>query len=423
MAIRCIGPGPSFGFGDRTGLATPGHVAAARSAGDGIFPVFAQQSIREMDRTRRSPERVMQDALDGMSAAGWDAPSGSDADHLKTAADVAATAAAGFRDFTLDPSDHVDVAVDTDDAQTIEKKAFDVPDASAWLADMRNREIELDNGTHLKLDEPSVVRVIAKYGRAIHALRDLGDAVAAAMRPLRQDFGIEISVDETPSPTTLAEHWIVAELCQEHGMPLIAVAPAFPGAFEKGVDHRGDADELRQAFADHAAIARALGHYKLSLHSGSDKLSVYAELARATRGEVHVKTAGTSWLEALRVAARRDVALFRRIVRFSRERYEHERRTYHLSATLDNVPPPDMVDDAAELERVYLGAPESLTPTRGYDDLGRQIVHCTYGVVWNHDELGSAIRALLEAEHTLHHQFLAEHFAMHLRALREGLGG
>src|SRR5690348_1507299 len=103
-----LGLSPSFGFGDRLGVATPGHVAAMRRAGTGVAPIYAQQSIREMTRTVRTPEQVMGDALRGASESGWTEPQGADADHLKTPQDVDRTAAAGFCFFTIDPSDFVD---------------------------------------------------------------------------------------------------------------------------------------------------------------------------------------------------------------------------------------------------------------------------------------------------------------------------
>src|SRR5207248_6186844 len=103
-----LGLAPSFGFGDRIGLATPGHVEAMRRAGAGVEPIFPQQSIREMARTGRTPGRVMDDALLGMQRAGWPGLTGADADHLKTAEDVEVTAAVGFTFFTIDPSAHVD---------------------------------------------------------------------------------------------------------------------------------------------------------------------------------------------------------------------------------------------------------------------------------------------------------------------------
>ena len=113
-AHPCIALGltPSFGFGDRIGLATPGHVAAMLKSGDGIAPIFPQQSIREMTRTNRTAQQVMDDALRGAREAGWTGPIGADADHLKTPADVDITAAVGFTFFTIDPSGDVDQRAD-----------------------------------------------------------------------------------------------------------------------------------------------------------------------------------------------------------------------------------------------------------------------------------------------------------------------
>ena len=118
-ACKTLGLAPSFGFGDRTGLATPGHVEAMRRSGAGIEPIFPQQSIREMARTGRTPDSVMRDAIDGMRRAGWTGQTGADADHLKTTADVDVTTAAGFTFFTIDPSGHVDAHADDYDESTL----------------------------------------------------------------------------------------------------------------------------------------------------------------------------------------------------------------------------------------------------------------------------------------------------------------
>ena len=106
------------------------------------------------------------------------------------------------------------------------------------------------------------------------------------------------------------------------------------------------AHRQKAADADHAALAAMLGPYKLSLHSGSDKLSMYPSLARATKGMFHVKTAGTSYLEALRVVARHDCALFRRVIDFARSRYDKDKATYHVSATLADAPESKDANDA-----------------------------------------------------------------------------
>ena len=114
---RPLGTRTSAGLGDRLGLATPGHVRAVRAVGGRIAPIFAQQSIREMARTQRTPTEVMDDATWGMFAEGWRDGTGADADHLKTTDDIDATLPVGFSMFTIDPSAHVDSGADTDDAR------------------------------------------------------------------------------------------------------------------------------------------------------------------------------------------------------------------------------------------------------------------------------------------------------------------
>ena len=93
----------SAGFGDRLGLATPGHVRALNMVNAAINPVFAQQSIREMGRCRRTPRDVLDDATWGAFQAGWTKPVGGDADHLEELEDIENTVAAGFVFYTLDP--------------------------------------------------------------------------------------------------------------------------------------------------------------------------------------------------------------------------------------------------------------------------------------------------------------------------------
>ena len=135
-------------------------------------------------------------------------------------------------------------------------------------------------------------------------------------------FEVEVSVDETASVTTPFEHWLVATELRRLGVEWIGLAPRFVGDFEKGIDFRGDLDIFRAEYIKHLAIAEAVGPYKISIHSGSDKFSVYQVIGDIGAGGVHVKTAGTSYLEALRTVAARDPVLFREILDFSRALYE-----------------------------------------------------------------------------------------------------
>lgn len=419
--VRTLGLSPSFGFGDRTGLATPGHVEAMKRAGEGIEPIFPQQSIREMARTRRTPEQVMNEALMGMRQAGWTGPTGADADHLKTTEDVDVTASAGFTFFTIDPSGHVDPRADLDDEPTLRSKFAPIADEIDWFDAYKGESIVLPTGTRVILDDQACLRAAVKYGRAINAAIALGKHIDQVHQKLGRDYEIELSVDETDQPTTLGEHFIIADQCRQHGMKLVSLAPRYMGDFEKGIDYKGDVELLERSLRDHAAIASMLGPYKLSLHSGSDKLSMYPALARASKGLFHVKTAGTSYLEALRVVARHDPALFRNIITCARDKYDTDKATYHVSATLDSAPAPSDVSDIAILEREYLENWSDVPPGQGFSKPGRQIVHCTFGSVLTDSKLGPALRSVLEAHPDTYKDVLADHFARHLEALRQGL--
>jgi tagaturonate epimerase len=123
------------------------------------------------------------------------------------------------------------------------------------------------------------------------------------------NFITEVSMDETDSPQTPAELLIILAAAADEGIPLQTIAPKFSGRFNKGVDYVGDIAQFEKEFTlDVAAIAHAIKQYalpqnlKLSVHSGSDKFSIYAPIHRTIlkfNAGVHLKTAGTTWLEEL----------------------------------------------------------------------------------------------------------------------------
>ena len=235
-SCQTLGTEPSFGFGDRIGLATPGHVLAMQRSGHGILPIFPQQSIREMSRTNRSPGDVLNDALNGMQEAGWTGPTGGDADHLKTTDDADVTAAAGYSFFTIDPSDHVDEKADGYDEGTLRERFAEVEGELTWLGEYRGRKLTLETGSEIECTEEACLRAGVKYGRAINHAIELACHIAAVQGLAGRDYEIELSVDETDHPTTLAEHYIIAARCLTDGIRLISLAPRFVGDFEKGVD-------------------------------------------------------------------------------------------------------------------------------------------------------------------------------------------
>jgi hypothetical protein len=401
---RPLGLATSAGFGDRLGVATPGHVCAMQRHGAGLTPIFAQQSIREITRTHRTPQEVMDDATWGALGAGWRGPVGADADHQKTLQDLDFCADAGFTLFTIDPGEHVDDAAHDAPANVLEAKVNALPwsDLETTRTDFERyigRAFELE-GRSLVLEYEDVLRAAAKYGRAVLHVTRMYRHLDSKGIP----FELEVSVDETETPTSHAEHAVVACELKRLGVAWVSLAPRFVGRFEKGVDYLGDLGELRDDLVGHAALARTLGPYKLSLHSGSDKFSVYPLIAEATGGLVHLKTAGTSYLEALRVAATHAPDLFREILTLGRERFLEDRASYHISAALERVP------DAAAL------GDHELAALLNQDD-ARQLLHVTFGSALDHYK--GALLETLSAHEETHYEALAQHFGKHLTPLAE----
>lgn len=409
-------PGTSaFGAGDRLGLSTPGHVRAL--AGSGYFPLFAQQSIREMDRTCRTPEDVMATAVWGVIEEGFSAPWGSDADHLKTDEDIERVAPYRYTMFTLDPSDLI---VDPDALSPDELRAayerlpWDVLDASpdklvAEYGAVRKAFADPGgtNTTELAFDEASVVHSAVKYSAGIARCARLERLLRARHGA---DLDLEVSFDETDWPTSPLEHLFIASEFKRLGMRVDSLALRFPGAFEKGIDYKGDLAVFEGTFAVHAAIRDAFDMYRLSIHSGSDKFTVYPIMSKYAAGKLHVKTAGTTYLEALRVAARKDTALFGEILEFSYGRYDEDKRTYHVSADTARMPKPETIPADAYAPLLD-------------DDAWRQVLHVGFGSVLTSTEHDFRARlcAMLAANEEDFYTTVEKHFRKHLSALEAGL--
>lgn len=400
LTPRPLGLQTSAGCGDRLGLATPGHVQALRHVGGNIAPIFCQQSIRENARTGRSPQEVMDDAIWGQMQTGWRDPWGADADHLKTTADIDSCLAAGYSFFTVDPGDHVDNEAHGALLEALLPKIHALPwaalaDSPAGLHERYlDRTFDLE-WTAIRFDELTLARAAAKYGRAIAHTAAMYRHLAARCSA----FDFEMSVDETETPTSAAEHVFVASELKRLGVRWVSLAPRYVGRFEKGVDYIGDLDEFQSELARHAAIARALGPYKLSIHSGSDKFSIYPLIARETGGLVHLKTAGTSYLEALRAIARVRPALMRTIAGYALERYPADRASYHVSAELARVP------EIAQL-------PDGELPGLLDQFDTRQVLHVTFGSVL--ERYGAALKSTLADHEAAHYTALEQHFIRHL---------
>jgi len=343
----------SFGLGDRLGVATPGHIALFNNYD--AHPVFAQQSIRELNLTGRTYGDVLDAATFAVFREGFRKEWGADGDHLKTPEDVEYALGLGFTMITLDCSEHIKGGVTEANAPALPEKYRD-----KYLG----KQFDIGEGVVLSFSEPELKAIAAIYGDAI------GFAAGMYERFLKggkYDADFEISIDETATPTTPLQHYFVAKELIDAGVSFATIAPRFCGEFQKGIDYSGDLAQFEREIKVHAVIARHF-KYKLSIHSGSDKFSVFPSIGRETRGVFHVKTAGTNWLEAMRVIAQTDPALYREVHKYALEAFAEASKYYHVSADISKIPAVDSLSD-------------SDLPNLFENNDARQLIHITYGLI------------------------------------------
>lgn len=410
---QVLGPQRSVGFGDRLGLATPGHVRAiARQPG--FLPVFAQSSLRESARTGRSLQDVMTGAARGLAAARCRLPWGADADHLKTAAEVENAAAAGFTYFTLDPSEFIN-----DDAHLLSGEGLaqalagmiadaDVP--AEWARSYADGPIEVGGAPYV-FDPSTLQRAAVKFGRALAHVERLAATVARACAD--RPFELELAINETRTATTPLEHLYLGLELEARRVRLVSFAPRLRGELEVGIDYRGDLEALAADLRAHAAIAAFCGPYKLSIHGISDKWSLLPTVGQCCGDLLHVKLGEGSYLEALRVVWRANPVLFEQLVRFCQGRFEIDRAAYNISTTAAETL--ELLDVApGDEERRYLD-----------ERAGRQLLSVTYGsaLTVGRDEAGAPFREglvkTLEANADLYQELIAAHCAKHLELIAQ----
>jgi tagaturonate epimerase len=408
LVAKPLGLVKSVGCGDRLGLATPGHVRAVLQSD--MAPIFAQQSMRENERTGRTPLQVMDDAMWGVFQEGWREGFGADADHLKTPEHIDLCAAAGYTFYTIDPGEYVDNNAHRDQPDVLHQKTKELPwdllESSPSDLVKRLATNPIDLGTfQLVIGQEELLRAAAKYGPAVaHTVKMHRHLIQAVNgRP----FELEMSVDETETVSTLAEHVYIACELKRLGVKCVSLAPRYIGDFEKGADYIGDLDQFEQSFARHLSVSQTFGPYKLSLHSGSDKFSIYPVAARVAGELVHLKTAGTSYLEALRAIAGLNPELFREIVPFAVEHYPADRASYHVSAEISKMP------DLASLRDENL--PKLLDNFHA-----REVLHVTFGSVIHHKQFRDRFFDTLRNNEETYYSCLERHFEKHLAPFSGG---
>ena len=390
----------SIGCGDRLGLATAGQLRAAKKFR--LSPVLAQQSMRELTMTKRTFREVVDDATFMVFAEDYRNGYGADGDHLKNIPDIDTALDAGMPMITLDLSEVMNAAAGEWSDEEV-KTAFDaLPDDEQVRAlnGYADKNYFLDGET-VEISAADARRCAVMYNKALK----FAEEVHRHLKERRGDeFDLEISIDETTTPTLPAHHLYIARELMNRGVTVSSVAPRFVGEFQKAVDYIGDVAEFDRQFKVHAKIAKAFGNYKISVHSGSDKFAVYPTVGRETQGFLHLKTAGTSWLVAVEVIAAHDPALYRDMHRYAEAHFTEMLKLYHITADLRRIPPLDTLKDA-ELPELIHSHPDA-----------RQLLHITYGPILT-GELRDRFFTAMHKFESAYAEALEKHFDKHFTLL------
>ena len=393
----------TLGLGDRLGIASPGHIQCVRNSS--IKPILAQQSKRELDLTGRSYEQVLDDVCFAVFQEGYRGGFGADGDHLKNIDDIQYALGCGYTMITLDCSENIGSGIDTlADSELLnvyEKLSFDY---RKRIEDTYLSKGFLIGGEEYVFSKVELIRCALIYHRAVDFVLKV---YSQCIRKEEHVIDFELSIDETESVTTAQGHLFVAMELEYYGVEVTSLAPRFIGEFQKGIDYMGDISQFEQQLNQHAAIADHFG-YKLSIHSGSDKFSVFPLIGQYTAGRLHLKTSGTNWLEALRTIAVKNPTLYRRIHQKALEYFNQAKTFYHVSAD------PDKIDDLHSIKD------ENLMDYLD-DDNSRQLLHITYGFVLDDPVLRKDVYHTLAVNEEHYYERLNYHIGRHIDLISLGL--
>jgi len=287
----------SFGIGDRFGRQGKAQLQAiikAKDIGLDIVPVW-NKSFREHQFVNTSPDAVRKEADDAVNAMGWSGSYYVDADHIGLQNVDLFIPSSDF--FTLDVADFTGQPADKADIDAFVDKY------SAYFGMLEIPGVS----SGFEVNRSLVEGIARKFLLAVKEAGRIYRHVEAAKG--KGNFVTEVSMDETDDPQTPVELFFILAAISDEKIPAQTIAPKFTGRFNKGVDYVGDVPQFEKEWMDDlAVIAHAIQEFdlpdnlKLSVHSGSDKFSIYGilgESVRKTGAGVHIKTAGTTWLEEL----------------------------------------------------------------------------------------------------------------------------
>lgn len=406
----------SIGVGDRFAHQAKAQLRACQLAaerGVDVVPVW-NKSNREHGIVGSEPASVRAAADAAVRELGWSRPYHVDADHINL------TTVERF----LEASDFytIDVA-----------SAIGQPASASEAAAFLDRHPELIGRVAIPgIAEPfettreSVAAIVATY---LCAAQEAGRIYRhIASRRGAGTFITEVSMDETAEPQTPPELLVILASLADEAIPIQTIAPKFTGRFNKGVDYVGNVAQFEKEFNDDlAVIAHAVARYglpanlKLSVHSGSDKFSIYAPMRRAlarTGAGVHIKTAGTTWLEeliGLAEAGGEGLALAKEVYA---EAYDHRRELCEPYASVIDIaearlPAPATVREWSSLE--YTAALRHDQSNPAFNPDLRQLLHVGYKVAAKMG--GCYLRMLEECEESIARNVTVNLFERHIRPL------
>ena len=371
----------SFGVGDRFGHQGKAQLQAvidAQKDGIEITPVW-NKSNREHTTTGTLPGDVRAEADQAVGALAWDRAYRVDADHIGLKNVDLFIDSSDF--FTLDVADFIGRSADDIEIATFVKRY------QKYVGQLR---IDGINET-FDITKEQIESIAAKFLSAIDEADKIYRHIESAKGT--ENFITEVSMDETDQPQTPVEMFFILAAIADRNIPAQTIAPKFTGRFNKGVDYVGDVARFAKEFEqDLAVIAFAVSEFglprnlKLSVHSGSDKFSIYGSMNKALKkfdAGLHIKTAGTTWLEeliGLALAGGDALTIAKEIYTKALGRFDELCRPYATVIDIDKnkLPPPQAVnqwsgDDFADALRHNQSCDK-------YDPDFRQLLHVAYKI-------------------------------------------
>ncbi len=390
-----------IGYGDRLGVATPGHIASINNYD--IKPVLAQQSMKELKQTGRTYNDLLNTTLFKVFQCGYEGGFGADANDLRSINDVNTALAAGMTMITLNlaPSMNSNVILWTEDRINEEFEKLPNSFKTHIEEEYFDKIFHIGSNT-ITFGSLTSKRSAIMYHEGIMHAKNIYDHLK---ENCGDNFDFEISVDETRYPTWPECHLFIINELKSLGVEISAFAPHFIGSFKRGIDYIGNIDEFSEHFAMHAEIAKVYGNYKISIHNGNKKYKTYPIINKLTDNNFHLKTSCDSWLNAIQLIAKNDPTLYRVIHTEIFNNLDKLEKLYKLPLHLDKIPSLDSIYD------------DELSELLMHEEL-KQILSISYGIVLNTQTINPLLFSFLKEYDEEYHTSIHKTYTSYYDALK-----